>query len=35
MRPSNTASEQERNRNARCSVLSVRLTAPADANGPK
>ncbi len=32
---SNTESEQERSRKARCSVLSVRLTAPALAKGPK
>src|SRR5579862_276970 len=35
VRDSNTESEQERRRNARCSALSVRLTAPAEANGPK
>src|SRR5688572_21808696 len=31
----NTGSEQERSRKAFCRVVMVRLTAPADANGPK
>ena len=35
VRLSNIASEQVRSRNARCSALSVRLTAQAEAKGPK
>ena len=35
VRDSNTESEHERSRNARCNVFSVRFTAPALANGPK
>ena len=35
VRLSNTESEQERSRKARCRVFSVRLTAPALAKGPK
>ena len=35
VRLSNTESEQERSRKARCKVLRVRLTAPALAKGPK
>ena len=35
MRLAKTLSEQERSRNAFCSAFSVRLTAPAEANGPK
>ena len=35
MRLSNTVSEQERSRKARSSMLMVRLTARAEANGPK
>ena len=35
VRLANTLSLQERSRNAFCSATSVRLTAPAEANGPK
>ena len=35
MRLAKTLSLHERSRNAFCSVISVRLTAPAEANGPK
>ena len=35
MRLSNIESEQERSRKAFCSWFSVRLTLPAEANGPK
>jgi hypothetical protein len=35
VRLSNTLSEQERSRKAFCRQLTVRLTAHAEANGPK
>ncbi len=35
MRLSKKPSVQEQIRKARCSAVMVRLTAPADANGPK
>ena len=35
VRVSNTESEHDRSRKARCSVLRVRFTATADAKGPK
>jgi hypothetical protein len=34
VRPSKKASVHERNRNARCSAVMVRLTAHTEANGP-